>query len=85
MVTMTKAAMMKMPDTTADTTVIAGDTPVCPLMISPTSFARLPMYTYARMPAHMKNPYLGHRLQAVQSRGARAVPTIFASDQRVDV
>jgi len=51
---MTKAAMMKTPDTIADTTVTAGDTPVCPLMISPTSFARLPMYTYARMPAGME-------------------------------
>ena len=48
----TMAPMMKTPETAADTRVTVGDTRVRPAMISPTSVARLPMYTYASTPVH---------------------------------
>lgn len=48
----TKAATMKTPDSTADTIVITGDTFLLPLSSSPKSLARLPRYTYSKVPTH---------------------------------
>lgn len=48
----TKAATMKTPDSTADAIVITGDTFLLPLSSSPKSLARLPRYTYSKVPTH---------------------------------